>query len=218
MTDQPSIAQAVLGIKEPYVDYDFDQRKKRRASLNQLHLNLEVASENLILIKTVLDKHKVTFWLVYGTLLGAIREGAFIRHDTDTDLGVYISDRSRLIEALRELLENGFELIRTKCPDDLVTIMKDDEYVDIGIYRLDKDKCGKYFYVYQNNREYIPSFEELSTFSFIKHNFKIPYNSAMLLERWYGKTWKFPQKNFPAWTYKTGVLSKIKSILFGGLS
>ena len=38
---------------------------------------------------TVLNKNRVKYWLDYGTLLGAIREGDWISSDFDIDIGIY---------------------------------------------------------------------------------------------------------------------------------
>lgn len=43
-------------------------------------------------IKRILDKAFVKFWLVDGTILGAVREGKFIDGDLDIDLRVLASD------------------------------------------------------------------------------------------------------------------------------
>lgn len=60
--------------------------------------------------------HDVTYTLIFGSLLGAVRERGFIKHDMDIDVALFIEDRS---EALYDILkESGFELIRRFSIDD----------------------------------------------------------------------------------------------------
>lgn len=46
------------------------------------------ATEDLKLVKQVLDKHNVPFFLAYGTCLGAYRDKDFLPGDDDIDLGI----------------------------------------------------------------------------------------------------------------------------------
>ena len=46
-------------------------------------LNKEIANENLKLLKEVCDRNGLHFLLFFGTLLGAVREHDFIKHDED---------------------------------------------------------------------------------------------------------------------------------------
>jgi hypothetical protein len=48
----------------------------------------DIAFKNLLVVKSVLDRHKVPFFLAYGTLLGAYRDKDFLPGDDDIDLGV----------------------------------------------------------------------------------------------------------------------------------
>lgn len=61
-------------------------------------------------ISTAFDSVNVKSWLVYGTLLGYERNGDFIPHDNDIDLGVFLEDRSPKLE--QALLEYGFTKVR----------------------------------------------------------------------------------------------------------
>ena len=60
---------------------------------------LNVASE-------ALSKINIFFWLEFGTLLGVIRDGKLIEHDTDIDIGVKLQDYSPDIEKI--LISHGF--------------------------------------------------------------------------------------------------------------
>jgi phosphorylcholine metabolism protein LicD len=201
-----TIAQQFKDKNIKYLDYDFIARKQRREE----KIDKKIAKENLLLFRDIFYKNGINFFLLYGTVLGAIREKDFIEHDTDTDIGIFEKDREKLLKIIPILLENGFELIRTKAPDDLVTFMKNDEYIDIGIFRLEKDN-----YRYQNNFISKKYLEELDVISFLEYDFFIPINIKKLLKEWYGSDWMIPYKNEPAMegTKLDKFISKIKRII-----
>ena len=60
----------------------------------------------------VLGGAGVAAFPAYGTLLGAVREGDFLGHDSDADLG-YVSSRSTPVDVIRE----SFELQRVVVAD-----------------------------------------------------------------------------------------------------
>jgi len=55
-------------------------------------------------------KNNVPIWFEFGTMLGAIREHAFIAHDFDIDTGMYYKDYSNKLE--RDLFDEGFTIKR----------------------------------------------------------------------------------------------------------
>jgi phosphorylcholine metabolism protein LicD len=57
----------------------------------------------------VLNEIKVFHWLEFGTLLGVVRDGKLISHDTDIDFGVFLGDRSKDIQ--RAFEKAGFRLV-----------------------------------------------------------------------------------------------------------
>ena len=136
-----TIAQKFINKNVEYKDYDFQGRKLRRNEF----INKKIAAKNLFIMKKIFESFDVKFTLLFGTVLVAVRENDFIEYDTDTDTGVFEEDRDKLIQAIPTLLENGFDIIRTKYPDDLVTFMKDDEYIDVGILGIisESDLNGK---------------------------------------------------------------------------
>lgn len=188
------MSESTIQINNSYIDYDFDARKQRR---NGEPLDIAISKDNLLLLKSVLDKHHVTFWLLWGTLLGAVREKNFIEHDTDTDLGCFIDDKDKLIKIIPELAELGLILIRRKYPDDLFTFMRNDEYIDIGVFHRGRDFFFRPYWEYQNNRIYGNHFDRFEEIIFLEEPFKIPNNSCSLLIKVYGKNWQKPQKDCP---------------------
>jgi hypothetical protein len=58
-------------------------------------------------VHDLLDRRGIVHWLDYGTLLGAVREGAFIAWDEDVDFGVFDSDLPAILELVPELEAAG---------------------------------------------------------------------------------------------------------------
>ncbi|MCK5472414.1 MAG: LicD family protein, partial [Planctomycetes bacterium] len=63
-------------------------------------------------VKNVLDEHNIKFWLECGTLLGAIRDGAFIPWEKDIDFGVWQDQFPKNIKnsVAEAFIEKGFRV------------------------------------------------------------------------------------------------------------
>ncbi len=57
----------------------------------------------------IFDAEDIRYWLEFGTLLGAYRDGAFVPNEMDLDVGVHLSDARRIYHLLTK---NGFSLCR----------------------------------------------------------------------------------------------------------
>lgn len=68
----------------------------------------EIMIENLKDIKEIFDKHNIKFWLDWGTLLGAIRDGKIMEYDDDIDLGIMEDDFKKIYSILPEINKKGF--------------------------------------------------------------------------------------------------------------
>lgn len=61
--------------------------------------------ELLLIFHNVCERHHLTYWLDYGTLLGAIRHQDFIPWDDDLDVAMPREDYNRLVGCCREELK-----------------------------------------------------------------------------------------------------------------
>jgi hypothetical protein len=139
----------------------------------------------------------LVFWLLYGTLLGAVRDNAFIPHDRDTDLGMFARDEDLFCKVVERLKVMGFELIRTKRTDGvlvLVTVMRNDEYIDFDCFASPYPGSDKY----AAKRPLSPvtvdrfQFDNLITTKFYNQAFAIPAAPHPLFLKWYGPDWATP--------------------------
>ncbi|MBO1926352.1 hypothetical protein J3998_02075 [Thiomicrorhabdus sp. 6S2-11] len=167
-------------------------------------IDKSIASENLLLLKSVLDKDGVFFGLIYGTLLGAYRDNDFISHDEDADIYILDEDRIKVIDLLFFLREKGFEVARYE--NDLLSVIRKNDYIDIYIFK--KSFGGR-----KCNGDFLPNrfFKKTSKIEFLGCIFNAPGTVEDFLEFAYGKTWKTPIKNKPAEVKSFS--SKIKSLL-----
>lgn len=65
---------------------------------------IEVLNE----VAIICDRHELTWYAAYGTLLGAARHGGFVPWDDDIDIWMLRDDYRKLMEYLPQELPNGF--------------------------------------------------------------------------------------------------------------
>ncbi|MGB5964499.1 MAG: LicD family protein [Sulfurimonadaceae bacterium] len=166
-------------------------------------LDREIAKRNLLDFKKVMDTLDVRYGLMYGTLLGAVREGNFIVHDEDIDIFVLVEDRSKVLNALFEIEKLGFKVARYKY-EDLLSIIRDDEYIDLYFFRK---YLGTKRRIHDNlvDAKYL---EHTETIDFLGENFPVPGNPEQLLEVMYGKDWKIPNIDSKPTNYSYDVIVK----------
>lgn len=69
-------------------------------------LELEIAKE----IKRICEKNKIEYFIIDGTLLGAVRHGGFIPWDDDMDIGMTTSNYEKFLEIAPHELDSRFFL------------------------------------------------------------------------------------------------------------
>lgn len=154
--------------------------------------------ENLKKLVSILEKYKIRYCLIYGTLLGAIRENDIISHDEDADIIIFDEYRKKFIDLLFDLKKEGLEVVRYK--NDVISLMRNEDYIDIYFFK----KKNKIFYwnLYCNS-EVFPSkfFKELIKINCLGHSYYVPSCYTEVLVYCYGDDWKTPKKNSPSTNY-----------------
>lgn len=162
---------------------------------NTTTIDPSIAKQNLLDFKNVLDKHGVKFFITHGTLLGAIREKDFIKHDIDIDTSTL--DENGLINTIPALDQIGLKLCRYES-NVIYSFIRNGIYIDVYIAKKLQGLIRPFYVKYINHiipRKY---FRHTKKIHFIGERFDIPNHSIQLLEFWYGKDWQTPISNTPS--------------------
>ena len=151
-------------------------------------INKEIAKENLLLFNKIAHKNGLKFGLVYGTLLGALREKDFISHDEDIDLFIMREDLNLFKSMLFELRKQGFEVIRYDRRDGLCSLMRKGEYIDFYIFSPLIDN------VYETLGDPMPGkyITDLVEIDFQGEKFLTARNAEESMMFFYGEDWQTP--------------------------
>ncbi len=174
----------------------------------------EVAFNNLCDVARVLEKYNIPLTPCFGTLLGIIRDHDFIDWDEDIDLFILIEDKSKLLEALWDMKEIGFDFVREDRCYHTLSVMRNDEYIDFNIMEsvspeLRTDFGGGFFFE--------KHLTELIDWDFKGLFVKIPKEYEEYLTFMYGD-WKTPVQynnySMTPWQIKKSIFRhKIKKLL-----
>jgi hypothetical protein len=153
----------------------------------------------------ILDANKLSYFLYAGTALGCHREGTFIEHDPDIDLGME-EDIFRRLEDLTPVITEGEERkfrLKDFFPEEgkktELCFLHLDTGVKIDIFKVDKssEKYTHYTYTGPCNERPNRRCEYSNRFDFIWKEFmgriyRVP--STDFLESHYGNDWKVPKE------------------------
>ena len=162
-------------------------------------------------IAYVIEKHKIPAFAAYGTLLGFVRDKAFIPDDDDIDLGVLPGEwtAQRLLRVLLDE-ESDFSFLFAFSYNGRVTEFKL-QYkkvpIDFFLYEDDGKKFFAGSYHYNPNVGYPtpnansaqrvcePRIETLDKIKIYGIEFPVPSNAEYVLESLYGD-WRVPDSNW----------------------
>lgn len=86
---------------------DFSQYNGPGTSLRKAQ---EASFDILVEFDRVCKKNNLTYWIDFGSLLGAVRHGGFIPWDDDIDLSMPLQDYKKFIEIGQKELSDGYFL------------------------------------------------------------------------------------------------------------
>lgn len=107
-------------------------------------MNEEAAKKVLKEVKEVLDAHNIEFWLNFGGLLGAVRNGRFIPYDDDVELNAWkhkVTER-QMRDVSMELCRRGFNVYYSTLTD-YISIRKYNVPIAFSMYTLRGDKAER---------------------------------------------------------------------------
>lgn len=179
--------------------------KKRKNIIFRLH-----DKELLYKIDDALNDAGIFYWLDYGTLLGAIREHDFIKHDEDIDVGVKYEDYPKVPDAMAA---KGIKMFAQSFVNGQNGVIQRYIYkgitFDVYFYEIFEDsnmmRCYSFYRVEQTKKEKktvvgVEKFE-VPYYGFIKYQFKnrefnIPQNVDLYLKVLYGEGYMTPDPSF----------------------
>jgi len=182
-------------------------------------INNAILIEDLLVIRDVCHSLHLSVFLDGGTLLGAIRNQAFI--DNDFDLGLFKAelDEDTHAKLMIKLTNSGFKFkgyeaqafIPKLEPNFTPYVLKfwsprAHYNTDLWIFtEREQDYYHRgwlgYFYFLKE------TLDTLDEFEFLEHTFLVPHNPKLYLEHLYGKDWTVPKhmncqdksKDYPNW-------------------
>lgn len=145
-------------------------------------------------------------FLAYGTLLGAVREGAVLGHDSDADLG-YVSQHTHPADVTREsfrvqreLASQGWETSRYSGSAFKVSVTEADVTRGLDVFGGFLDE-GRLYLMGEIGTEFErESIFPLGTAELAGRPMPVPARPEKLLEATYGPGWKVPD---PAFRFST---------------
>ncbi len=145
--------------------------------------------EALRLFSEVVASENASYWLFWGTLLGACREHGFIDLDDDIDIGMFYTEMTESLVSKME--EKGFKCLYAIVDKELTGGMHfafDFKNVKFDIYSFTVDSSEKKYSCFE----------------------PVPYNSQNTTTRSRKDIWEEIHYIFPAWSY-------LKEVSFEGI-
>jgi hypothetical protein len=141
-------------------------------------------------------------FLAYGTLLGAVREGAVLGHDSDADLG-YVSRHTDPVDVIREsfdiqrrLAADGWDISRYSGGAFKISVTEADVTRGLDVFGGFMDQ-GRLYLMGEVGVDFDPAWVfPLGTAELEGRAMPVPARPEKFLEAMYGPAWKVPDPAF----------------------
>jgi hypothetical protein len=159
-------------------------------------------------ITDILTRNNITYWLDYGTLLGAVRNTQIIFWDNDCDVCIFEEDRERVNALAEDIGKLGLKLHMHAFKDSGFQIKFDgnanfhSEHMDIFCWCRDGDILRRRFYIgldsptgtdTKKGKDFpVKWVEPLSTITLEGRKFPCPNNPKEFCAFRYGPFWQTP--------------------------
>lgn len=166
-------------------------------------------------IDSAMQQIGIKYIVDFGTLLGFVREGGFISHDIDVDIGILYANEKEKLKIKTKMESLGFVRSEYFTIDSEI---KEESYskqgVKVDFFYYEKDSISSWCYIFYRipNKRY----DSLETFSAGKYTYDlineieyinikghlipVPKNPEKILIEKYGENWRIPEKNWHYWT------------------
>jgi phosphorylcholine metabolism protein LicD len=188
--------------------------KERKSKYQLSGKNGEIALDLLKNVAQAFEKHGVTYWLDFGTLLGIVREGRILPWDDDMDISIFEEDREKVENiVMPEIKKRNFRTYTRYFSQEDETLIKGEirafrarnnrfkflrGFVKIDIFVMYR-KDDFYYWYELDAKHKLPAenLAELDTIEFNGMHYSKPKNHDAHLTYHYGD-WRTPDKNFDA--------------------
>lgn len=163
----------------------------------------ELADEALDILRILREECGLACWIAFGTLLGAVRDGTAIGHDSDIDLS-YLSEKATPMEMTLEL----WSILRALRAAGKRAVLKSGSFLTVEVTTSDGARVGVdvyatffldgWFYETATVRARLDrsALLPLGEVEFAGRRMPAPADPARLLEVSYGPGWRVPDPGF----------------------
>lgn len=165
----------------------------------------EILEATQVVIRELRERCGVEAYLGYGALLGAVREGGMIAHDSDTDI-CYFSHHTTPVDIIRETYrierefkQMGWDVLRMSAADlKVVWPLSDGRGIHIDIFSSFLLSGELYILGEKRGPFDLDDLLPLGTVTLDGHEFEAPRNPEAMLVYLYGEGWRVPDPAFAA--------------------
>jgi len=157
-------------------------------------MNTAAMHQNLYEVQQVLNKYKIPFILIFGGLVGVMRNGDFIDNDTDVDIGILETPstwhHAKMLKVKEELKAEGFYVADSnECYPLNDWFIRNGERIEV-FWFIEVDAEGVYTNTIRYDKQHF-----LKTGTVDIGALRIPISSKweqMLIDT-YGRDWRIPK-------------------------